>query len=216
MVVECLVQIGPIGPNLFPRTSEHIWKKQRSPNSMRVGCLVPIGPIGPNLPSRSSESIAKNKGLRTSWGWVSGPDRPHRFQSPITKFWKYCKKKGLRTSWGLGVWSQIGPIDPNLSPRSPENIEKKRSPNFMRLGAWSQSAQYVPICTREVRKAWQKARVSELHGAWVSGHNRSHRSQSVFTKFEKYAETHGSPNFMGAGCLVPIVPIGPNLYSRSS
>ena len=151
---------------------------------MGARCLVPIGSIDPNLSPRPSENMAKNKGLRTSWGWVSGSNRLHRSQSVPTTFGKYGKKQG--------------------------------SPNFMGLGVWFQSVPSVPICPHEVRKIWQKTRVSELHGGWVPGPNRSHRSQSVPTKFGTYCKKQRSPNFMGAWCLVPIGAIGANLSPRSS
>ena len=109
---------------------------------MGDGCLIPC-------PREVRKIWQKNKGLRSSWGWVSDPIP--------AKFGKYAKKQ--------------------------------RSPNFMGAGC------LVPF-PREVRKILQKTNASELYGGLgVWSHSPA--------KFGKYGKKQRSPNFMGAGCLVP-------------
>ena len=105
---------------------------------------------------------------------------------------------------------------PNRSHRSQsvftkfgKYAETQRYPYPMEVGVWSQTIPSVPICLREVRKICPNTRVSELHGCWVSGPNRSNRSQAVHTEFGKYS-TQQKVSELHEGLV-----LGPNRSHRS-
>ena len=101
-------------------------------------------------------------------GWVSDPIP--------AKFGKYGKK--TKVSELHGGWVS-GPIP----SRSSENIAKNKCLRTLWL------AGCLVTFPREVRKIWQKAKVSELHGGWVSGPISPPSSENIATK-------QRSPNFM--------------------